>query len=195
MRCALAQDARGHEDQQLVLVVVVLSSWNRRPKHRHVAEARHLGLGIAALGLEDAAEHDGLAVVHQHLRDDLARVDARARSRRSRSATSSPTLSLATVRSRMTRLSGVICGVTFRHSTAFLNCVVVAPLDEDSWYGISTPCSIVASRWFAVIRRGEEMISPRLRPARRQLEVDDVVGVEQRQRERPAGFATGRFTM
>jgi hypothetical protein len=55
----------------------------------------------------------------------------------------------------------VICGVTFRLSTAFLNCVVVAPLDEDSWYGISTPCSIVASRWLAVIRRGEEMISPR----------------------------------
>ena len=38
---------------------------------------------------------------------------------------------------------------------------VVAPLDEDSWYGISTPCSIVASRWFAVIKRGEDTISPR----------------------------------
>jgi hypothetical protein len=32
----------------------------------------------------------------------------------------------------MTRLSGVICGVTFSDSTAFLNWVVVAPDEEDS---------------------------------------------------------------
>ena len=30
----------------------------------------------------------------------------------------------------MMRLSGVICGVTLSDSTAFLNCVVVAPLEE-----------------------------------------------------------------
>ena len=32
-----------------------------------------------------------------------------------------PTLSFLTSRSRMMRLSGVICGVTFSDSTAFLN--------------------------------------------------------------------------
>jgi hypothetical protein len=47
--------------------------------------------------------------------------------------TSCPTLSLVTVRSRITRSSGVICGVTLSDSTAFLNCVVVAPDEEDSW--------------------------------------------------------------
>ena len=61
----------------------------------------------------------------------------------------------------MTRLSGVICGLTLSDSTAFLNWVVVAPEPEDSWYGISTPCSIDASFWFDVIRRGAETISPR----------------------------------
>jgi len=39
-----------------------------------------------------------------------------------------------------------------------LNCVVVAPLDADSWYGISTPCSMIASRWFAVMTRGVDLI-------------------------------------
>ena len=33
----------------------------------------------------------------------------------------------------MMRSSGVICGVTDKLSTASLNWVVVAPLDEDSW--------------------------------------------------------------
>ena len=33
----------------------------------------------------------------------------------------------------MMRSSGVICGVTLSDSTAFLNCVVVAPLEADSW--------------------------------------------------------------
>src|SRR5512145_187752 len=47
--------------------------------------------------------------------------------------TTAPTLSLLTVRSRMMRSSGVICGVTFSDSTAFLNWVVVAPLESDSW--------------------------------------------------------------
>ncbi len=61
----------------------------------------------------------------------------------------------------MTRSSGVICGVTLSDSTAFLNWVVVAPLDADSWYGISTPCSMLASLPFAVMTRGAETISPR----------------------------------
>ncbi len=61
----------------------------------------------------------------------------------------------------MMRLSGVICGVAFSDSTAFLKFTVVAPLEADSWYGISVPCSIVASFWFAVMTRGEEMTSPR----------------------------------
>ena len=51
--------------------------------------------------------------------------------------------------------------VTLSDSTAFLNCVVVAPLDADSWYGISTPCSMLASLPFAVMTRGAETISPR----------------------------------
>ena len=33
----------------------------------------------------------------------------------------------------MMRLSGVICGVTLSDSTAFLNWMVVAPLEADSW--------------------------------------------------------------
>ena len=61
----------------------------------------------------------------------------------------------------MMRSSGVICGVTLSDSTAFLNCVVVAPLEDDSWYGISWPCSIMASLPFAVITRGAETTSPR----------------------------------
>ena len=43
-----------------------------------------------------------------------------------------PTESSLTSRSRITRLSGVINGVTLSDSTAFLNCVVVAPLEADS---------------------------------------------------------------
>ena len=43
---------------------------------RDVAEVRHLVDGVAALRLQDAAQDDRLAVVDQHLRRDLARVDA-----------------------------------------------------------------------------------------------------------------------
>ena len=70
-----------------------------------------------------------------------------------------PTLSLLTVRSRMMRSSGVICGVTLSDSTAFLNCVVVAPLDADSWYGISD--ALLDARLLAVrgdhARRGDDL--------------------------------------
>jgi hypothetical protein len=72
----------------------------------------------------------------------------------------------------------------------------VAPLEADSWNGISTPCSMLASLPFAVITRGAEMISPRpSRLCRRDLEVDDVVGVEQRHGQLARGFAIGRLTM
>ena len=72
-----------------------------------------------------------------------------------------PILSLLTRKSMMMLLSGVICGVTTSSSTASLNCTVVAPDEAACWYGISTPCLIVASLWFAVITRGVETISPR----------------------------------
>ncbi len=161
-----------------------LSGLEQAAEDRDVAEARHLVLRIAALGLEDAAQHDRLAVVHEHLRDDLARVDARheaAGGARRPAGRRCPSL---TVRSRMMRLSGVICGVTFSDSTAFLNCVVVAPLDEDSWYGISTPCSMIASRWFAVMTRGVDLISPRPSAcAADSSRSTEVVGVEDRQRD------------
>ena len=58
--------------------------------------------------------------------------------------------------------------------------MVVAPLEADCWYGISTPCSMVASFWFAVMTRGEEMMFAAVFGLRgRQLEVDDVVGAEE----------------
>ena len=60
----------------------------------------------------------------------------------------------------MIRSSGVICGVTVRLSTASLNCVVVAPLEDDSWYGISTPCRMRASCWLVAITRGVDTILP-----------------------------------
>ena len=50
----------------------------------------------------------------------------------------------------MMRSSGVICGVTLSDSTAFLNCVVVAPLEADSWYGISR--ALLDHRFLAVRR-------------------------------------------
>ena len=74
---ALAQDLRRHEDQQLVLVVGARLAAEQDTEARYVAEERHFVDRIAALGLEDAAEHDGLAIVDQHLGRDFARVDAR----------------------------------------------------------------------------------------------------------------------
>ena len=56
--------------------------------------------------------------------------------------------------------SGVICGFTLSDSVAFLNDTLVAPLEVACWYGISVPCSIVASTLSAVITRGLEMILP-----------------------------------
>src|ERR1700732_1441779 len=82
--------------------------------------------------------------------------------------TTVPTASSLTSRSRMMRLSGVICGLTLRDSTAFLNWMVVAPLEADCWYGIYTPCSMVASFWFVVrTRGGARGVRPRGRGAGR----------------------------
>ncbi|MNC86050.1 hypothetical protein D3C83_16770 [compost metagenome] len=43
---------------------------------------------------------------------------------------------------------------------AFLNDTLVAPLEVAAWYGISVPCSMVASTWSEVITRGLETILP-----------------------------------
>ena len=58
----------------LLLMFVVLLK--RLPEDRDIAEAKGTllaGLGLG--GVQNAAEHHGLAVVDQHLGDDLARVD------------------------------------------------------------------------------------------------------------------------
>src|SRR6185437_5692351 len=73
----LVEDARGDEDQQLRLVVLVVLLAEQRAQHRHVAEERHLD-GVDALGeFIHAAQHHGLAVVHQHRGIDLALVQLR----------------------------------------------------------------------------------------------------------------------
>src|SRR5678815_5272949 len=46
---ALAQDARRHEDQQLVLVVGLRGRLEQVTQDRNVAEPRHFPLGVAAL--------------------------------------------------------------------------------------------------------------------------------------------------
>ena len=62
----------------------------------------------------------------------------------------------------MIRLSGVICGVTSRRSTAFLNWTVAGEFAvEGVTYGISVPCSICAFWLSAVITRGLETTLPR----------------------------------
>ena len=71
-----------------------------------------------------------------------------------------PTLSLWTFRFMITLSSGVTWGLTLSESVAFLNDTLVAPLEVACWYGISVPCSMVASTWSAVMTRGLEMILP-----------------------------------
>src|SRR5512134_1260662 len=71
-----------------------------------------------------------------------------------------PTLSLWTLRFMITLSSGVTWGLTFNESVAFLNETLVAPLEVACWYGISVPCSMVASTWSPVMTRGLEMILP-----------------------------------
>jgi hypothetical protein len=43
---------------------------------------------------------------------------------------------------------------------AFLNWIEVAPLDVATWYGISSPCSMLAFCWSAVTTRGLDTILP-----------------------------------
>src|SRR3954470_23526562 len=74
---AFAKDLRRYEDQQLILVIGLAGGLEQTPEHRDVAEVRNLLLGLAALGLEDAAEHDRLTVVDNDGRGDGARVDRR----------------------------------------------------------------------------------------------------------------------
>jgi len=84
-------------------------------------------------------------------------------------------------------VSGVIA-LDLEHSTAFLNWMVVAPLEADCWYGISTPCSMVASFWFAVMTRGEgDDVRLRLRLGSRQLQVDEKLLPRMRGRSNPRG--------
>src|SRR4030095_8668560 len=84
----------------------------------------------------------------------------------------------------------------FRASTAFLKEIVVAPEEADSWYGISTPCSMMASRWFAVMTRGVEITSPRpsacAADSSRSMRKS---GPSKEYARLPAGLATGRFTL
>src|SRR6516165_11450692 len=72
---ALVHDLRSDEDHQLILVVLVTGVLEQVPEERDVPEIRDLGVVLALRGLEDAAEHHRLAVVHQHLGCDLAGVD------------------------------------------------------------------------------------------------------------------------
>ena len=74
---------------------------------------------------------------------------------------SSPRESLFTSRLSITRPSGVICGLTRSARLALRNDTLVAPELVACWYGISTPCSITASIWSAVITFGRDTILPR----------------------------------
>ena len=105
-----------------------------------------------------------------------------------------PTLSFLTLRSRMMRLSGVICGVTLSDSTAFLNEMVVAPLRRRLL--VRNFHALLDARFLLVRgddarRRDDFAAAFGLRG--RQLEVDEVVRAEQHEREaaggarRPAG--------
>ncbi len=71
-----------------------------------------------------------------------------------------PTLSLVMSTSRITFPSGVTCGVTSSFRLALRNCSEVAPLDVATWYGSSSPCSMIAFCWSAVMTRGLETTLP-----------------------------------
>src|SRR5690606_19031205 len=65
------QDARGHEDQQLGLLRLAALVAEQVAQHRDIAQPRHLAQVLAALELVDAADHHGLAIVHEHGGADL----------------------------------------------------------------------------------------------------------------------------
>src|SRR3954453_2860049 len=60
----------------------------------------------------------------------------------------------------ITLSSGVTCGLTLRLKVALRKEMLVAPLLVACWYGISAPCSMIASTLSAVMTRGLEMILP-----------------------------------
>src|SRR5258708_18596931 len=72
---SFAQDLRRDEDQQLGLVVDVRRAPEKSAEEGNIAEERHFVGVPGLLGVENAAEHHGLAVVDQDLGDDLARID------------------------------------------------------------------------------------------------------------------------
>jgi len=102
-----------------VLLLIFVVDLNRLPSTGY-RPARDLVGRLRFGGIENTAEHYGLAVVDQHLSDDLPGVDRRHGAAVAL-CTSEPTESSDTSISRTTRLSGVINGVTLRDSTAFLN--------------------------------------------------------------------------
>ena len=99
----------------------------------------------------------------------------------------------------MMRLSGVICGVTSRRSTAFLNDTVAGEFALPGvTYGISVPCSMCAFWLSAVITRGLDTTLPRLSVSSAdssrliRLPLPRLISVSA---SWPAAPATGRFTL
>jgi len=79
-------------------------------------------------------------------------------------------------------------------STAFFELVVVAPLDADSWYGIS---NTLHDGGLFLVRRDdarEEIVSLLPSSGRRQLQVEHMLAGQHRQPMLPLVFAAGRFT-
>src|SRR5581483_6465978 len=72
-----ANDLRRHKNQQFVLVIDFLGGLEEISQYRDITEPRYFGGYVTRRGLENAAEHNGLTVVHQHLCRDFARVDGR----------------------------------------------------------------------------------------------------------------------
>ncbi len=99
----------------------------------------------------------------------------------------------------MIRLSGVICGVTSRRSTAFLKLTVAGLFAVPGvTYGISVPCSMCAFWLSPVTTRGLDTTLPRLSDSSAdssrlmRLPLPRLISVSARL---PAGFSTGRLTL
>src|SRR5258706_16264368 len=67
---SLTQNLRRDENEQLGLVVDIGRAFEKRADERNIAEERHLVGGLRPGGVENTAEHHGLAVIDQHLGDD-----------------------------------------------------------------------------------------------------------------------------
>src|SRR4051812_43262076 len=72
---AVAHHLRGDEDQHLLLAAGAAAVLEKVARHRDVAEQGHAGLVLGFGQLEDAADHHGAAVLHQHLGLDVLGVD------------------------------------------------------------------------------------------------------------------------